>query len=337
MPFRDVIGHRSTIRLLARAIKHNTLPPSLLFAGPRGVGKQRTASAVAQALNCTQPISSADLEVDACGKCASCLRIGRSVHADVIRVEPGESGTIKVEQVRDVIDRSGFRPFEGRKRVVIVDEADAMVPAAQNALLKTLEEPPSASVFILISAMPDSLLPTVRSRCPVLRFGPLTNAEVVDVLITQHEYSPAEANASAAESDGSVGRALESQSVDLVEARADAQRLLEHAARVPEPVRRLAAAEMVKIRGGTPADERNRLATCLRALLSLLRDVGIIASQADARLLANADLEPQLRQLANAFDARRSRQAFSAVDEALTALERNASPKVVADWLMLQL
>ena len=337
MPFRGVAGHRSTLRLLARAVAHNTLPPSLLFAGPRGTGKQRTAKAVAETLNCSQPISAADLELDACGTCATCQRIARNVHADVILVEPGESGTIKVEQVRDVVDRSGYRPFEGRRRVVIVDEADAMVHPAQNALLKTLEEPPPASVFILISAMPDSLLLTVRSRCPVLRFGPLTNAEVVDVLTRQHGYSAAEANASAAEADGSVGRALESRSVDLVEARADAQRLLQHAARVQDPVRRLAAAEMVKIKGGTPADERNRLATCLRALLSLLRDVGIVATQADTRLLANADLEAELRQLANAFDARRSRQAFSAVDEALIALERNASPKVVADWLVLQL
>lgn len=337
MPFRGITGHRSTLRLLVRAIEHDTLPPSQLFTGPRGIGKQRSARAVAETLNCPQPISSADFEVDACGTCPSCQRIARNVHADVLLVEPGESGSIKVEQVRDVIERSAFRPFEGRRRVVIVDQADAMVGAAQNALLKTLEEPPSGSVFILISAISDLLLPTVRSRCPTVRFGPLTNPEVVEVLIEQHGYSAAEANVSAADSDGSIARALESRSVDLVEARAYAQRLLEHAARVQDPVRRLAAAEIVKVKGGTSADERNRLATCLRALLSLLRDLGIIATQADTRLLANADLESQLRQLVPAFDGRRSRQAFAAVDEALTALERNASPKLVADWLVLQL
>src|SRR5262249_24546682 len=141
-----------------------TLPPSLIFAGPQGVGKRLTAVALAQALNCEQ---------GGCGACPVCARIARGVHADVLVVEPGDSGTIKVDQVREAIDRTAYRPFEGRRRVVIVDEADALVPEAQNALLRTLEEPPPASVFVLIPARPEMLLPTVRSRCQRLRFGPL--------------------------------------------------------------------------------------------------------------------------------------------------------------------
>ena len=88
-------------------------------------------------------------------------------------VEPGDNGSIKIDQVRDVDRSRGYRPFEGRRRVVIIDEADALVPQAQNALLKTLEEPPSVVDFILVTSRPDSLLPTVRSRCPRLRFRPL--------------------------------------------------------------------------------------------------------------------------------------------------------------------
>ena len=84
-------------------------------------------------------------------------------------------GSIKIEQVRDVIDRADYRPFEGRRRVVIIDEADALMDAAQNALLKTLEEPPSASMFVLVSSIPDALLPTVRSRCSRLRFAAIVH------------------------------------------------------------------------------------------------------------------------------------------------------------------
>jgi DNA polymerase-3 subunit delta' len=288
-------------------------------------------------VNCLDPRSTSEFERDACGTCASCRRIARSVHPDVIVIEPGDTGTIKIDAVRDVIDRAGYRPFEGRRRIVIIDEADALVPPAQNALLKTLEEMPSASVFLLISSMPDSLLPTVRSRCPRLRFGPLAPTEVAQVLVRDHKYSEADARAAAADADGSVGRALSGDASDLAEARDDARRLLEQTARTDDPARRLDAVKDLSGTKGTTASDRDQLAACLRALASLLRDLGIVATNADRRALANGDLEPQLEKLAAAFDHNRSLRAYSAVDQALAALERNASTKVVADWLVLQL
>jgi DNA polymerase-3 subunit delta' len=313
------------------------MPPALLMAGPSGVGKRLTAVAVAQALNCLQPASSAEFPRDACGECASCRRIARGVHPDVIVVEPGDSGSIKIEQLRDVIDRSQYRPFEGRRRVVIIDQADAAGDDAQSALLKTLEEPPSASIFILISAMPDLLLPTVLSRCPRLRFGPLTPAEVARVLIGEHGYSEHDARAAAADADGSIGRALEAGGDDLTDARDAAQRVLEETARSDDPVRRIGLARNLTEGKGTPAEERNRLAVRLRSLGSLLRDVGVLAAHGDRTMLANADLESTLEKLASSYDAPRALRAYAAVDRALLALDRNASPKVVADWLLLEL
>ena len=337
MPFRTIAGHSRLLSLLSRVIARDSMPPAVLLAGPAGVGKRLTALAIAQAINCQQPRSSPEFERDACGECASCRRIARGVHPDVIVVEPGDSGSIMVDQLRDVIDRSQYRPFEGRRRVVIIDEADAAGPPAQSALLKTLEEPPSASVFILISSIPDALLPTVLSRCPRLRFGPLTPAEVARVLMREHGYSEADARAAAADADGSIGRALESQSEDLSEARDAAQRILQETARSDDPVRRINLARDLTEGKGTPAEERNRLAVRLRSLGSLLRDVGIIASRADRGMIANADLEGQLEKLSSSYDADRTLRAYAAVDRALTALDRNASPKVVADWLLLEL
>src|SRR5262249_11963244 len=162
MPFAELLGHHRLIDLLKRSIAGGTLPPSLLFVGPSGIGKRAIAMVVAQAVNCLAPPAPGD----ACGQCAACKRIARGVHPDVLVVEPGDSGTIKIDQVPDIVDRSGYRPFEGRRRVVVVDEADALVSPAQNALLKTLEEPPPSSIFILVTSRPDVLLPTVRSRCP---------------------------------------------------------------------------------------------------------------------------------------------------------------------------
>jgi DNA polymerase-3 subunit delta' len=337
VPFSSIVGHRHIVSLLSRALAQDTLPPSLLLAGQAGIGKRRIAMTIAAAVNCLEPVTTSDIPRDACGKCASCRRIDRGVHPDVILIEPGETGTIKIEQVRDVIDRAGFRPFEGRRRVVVVDEADAMVLPAQNALLKTLEEPPSASIFILVSSLPDSLLPTVRSRCPRLRFGPLTAADIAETLVRDHGYSEPAARAAAADADGSIGRALSSEAADLTEARAAAQRILEQAARVTDPSRLVDSVKDVVARKGTSASEREQLAACLRATASLLRDLGLLAVRADASAIANSDLESQLSVLSRSYDGDRATRAYAAVDQALAALERNASPKVVVDWLVLQI
>jgi DNA polymerase-3 subunit delta' len=345
--FRSLIGHRRLVALLSRAVARDTLPPSLLLAGPAGVGKRRMALAVAQALNCPTPWSGllegtsgepVRLERDGCGVCAVCRRIERGIHPDVALLVPDAMGTIKIEPVRDAIDRAAYRPFEARRRVVIIDEADAMQAGAQSALLKTLEEPPASSVFFLVSSMPDLLLPTVRSRCPALRCGPLTPREVTAVLVRDHGYVERDAVGAAADADGSVGRALSARTSDIAEARELAQHLLERAARASDPARRLdAARDLAPAKGGTPVEERDRLAVRLRAMASLLRDLGLIAAGADARLMANADVRPQLDALAGAYDGHRSTRAFAAVDRALAALERNANPKIVAGWVALQI
>lgn len=337
MPFRTIVGHRRLLTLLSRAVARDSVPPALLLAGPAGVGKRRAALAIAEAVNCLKPQQTDEFARDACGECPACRRIQRGVHPDVIVIEPGDMGSIKIEQVRDVIDRAEYRPFEGRRRVVVIDEADALMPAAQSALLKTLEEPPSASIFVLVSSIPDALLPTVRSRCSRLRFASLSTSEVTETLRRDHGYSEQDARAVAVDAEGSVGRALQAESADLVEAREGAQRLLEYTARAGDLSRRLDAARDVTAKKSTSVGERDQLATCLRALGSLLRDVSVLSEGGDRGLIGNSDLEPQLAALAKSFDGTRTASAYAAVDEALAALERNASPKIVADWLVLQL
>jgi DNA polymerase III subunit delta' len=327
MPFRDLVGHRRLLVLTARAALAGTLPPSLIFSGPEGVGKRRAATALAQLVNCLSP-----LDGDACGTCTACSRIARGVHPDVLAIEPGESGSIKIDQVRDAIDRSAYRPFEGKRRVVIIDEADALVPEAQNALLKTLEEPPAASTFVLVTSRADVLLPTVLSRCQRLRFGRLSPGEIAHVLEHVHGYSSGDAHAAAALADGSIGRALEGGSEDYVRARDAAATVLTRIAAASDPRSRLNVARSLTDGGA----DREDLARRLRAIASLLRDLEVLLSRADERGLANRDMKPLLTRLLKSFDGDRALRAFSAIDRALDALGRNASPKIVADWFVLQ-
>jgi DNA polymerase III subunit delta' len=377
MPFRDLVGHRRLLGLLSRSIAQLSLPPSLIFSGPDGVGKLRAAVATAQALNCLSPITTPvgiresglgtrepsaerrEPSVDACGTCPACTRIARGAHPDVQTLAPGEFGSIKIEQVRDAIASAGYRPFEGRRRVFLIDEAESLVAPAQNALLKTLEEPRPASVFILITSMADSLLPTVRSRCSRLRFGRLTPAELVSVLTRDHKYAEGEARAVAAQADGSVGRALTLRAAEYIGARHAIVDLLRSASGSPdarvrlESVKSLTAKSPSSTRSASsgltrsassgtgastgPRTDREQVAVHLQVLSSMLRDVSIIATGADTQLLANLDLESGLTPLAKRFDSARAVRAFTAVDRAQEALDRNVSPKIVADWLALQL
>jgi len=333
MPFRDLAGHRHVLDLTARAAARGSLPPSLIFAGPDGVGKRLAAISLAQFFNCLSP-SAGDAESapDACGHCTVCRRVARAVHADVLMIEPGDSGSIKVDQVRGAIERSAYRPFEGRRRVVIVDEADAMEAPAQNALLKTLEEPPAASTFVLVTARPDLLLPTVRSRCQRVRFAPLSPADIAQVLIRDHGFAEHDAHAAAALADGSLARALEGDTDVYVEAREAAVAMLGTVAHASNPVQRLAAARAL----GRDKVDRDELSRRLRLVSSVLRDLGVLQARAEDRTLAHGDLKPALQRLLPAFEGDRAVRAFSAVEQALDALDRNASPKIVADWLVFQ-
>jgi DNA polymerase-3 subunit delta' len=339
MPLRDVIGHRTIVALLARSIERGSLPPSLIFAGPAGVGKRLAALAMAQAVNCLDPVRASGegerIAYDACGVCAACSRIARGIHPDVLVIEPGDTGTIKIEAVRDVIDKAAYRPFEGRRRVVIIDEADALVPPAQNALLKTLEEPPPASVFILITSRANALLPTVRSRCPSLRFRPLGPDDVAAGLVKSGR-SAADARAIAATAEGSIGRALEASGGDLADARDIAVKVLEHAAESDDPRRRIDAAKdlLASTGKGSGAADREQLAIHLRAMAALLRDIALLATGADRAALAYPDVDASLARL-TAFRGERGVRAFAAVDRALVALERNAGVKTVADWVLV--
>jgi DNA polymerase III delta' subunit len=303
VPFKDLVaahGHRRLAGLLARSVRRDALPPSLIFSGPAGPGMRDMATALAQALNCLSPADHGDSR-DACGVCAACSRIARGVHPDVVVVVPDDKGRVNVEHIRDVIDRVGFRPFEGRRRVVIIDDADTMLAPAQSALLKVLEEPPSASVFILVTTRPDMLLPTVHSRCPRLRFE-AAGAASVDADVR----------------DVACGVLVQVSATD-------------------DPGRRIEAArELLPARPSTGRIEREHVASHLRAMASLLRDVALLSTRANAAI-ANVEVRPVLDRLTKSFGGDRGLRAFAAVDRALEALDRNAGVKIVADWLVLQL
>ncbi len=341
MRLADVLGHAQLRALLLRAVKARRVPQSMLFDGPDGVGKRTSALALAAAINCQQP----GADGDACGTCSSCRRIARGQHPDVVVVGPNEKGTITVEMAREVIAQASFRPFEARRRVVVVDEADSLHASAQNALLKTLEEPPPSSMFLLVTARPDVLLETVRSRCPRVRFGRLGPSDLAEVLVRHCKVARGEAAALAAVGDGSVARALAAETGALVDARAAALALIRGLAGRPSVAARLdlARAMVEAPRKRATGADRNALDRRLEALSLLVRDLGVLAASSGetgtgaAPPLANPDLSRDLAQLSKHFEPMRVLGAFSAVEQARRSLDWNQSAKVVADWLACEM
>jgi DNA polymerase III subunit delta' len=336
VPFRDILGHRPVVGLLTRAVARGTVPPTLLFDGPPGVGKWQVAQALAAVVNCLAPRSgSGEIGVDACGTCRSCDRIARGVHVDVIALEPDDKASIKIDPVREVLERCNYRPFEGKRRFVLIRDAEALEPQAQNALLKSLEEPQESTVFILVTSVSGLLLPTVRSRCMRLRFGRLTEDDVAEVLARDYEMAPAEAQAAAALADGSISRAVAQSSEELAEVRQTAQAFLAQIVGSDDVRQKLDVAKVLV--GARPERTRDEVAIVLRAAQSMLRDLEVLHAGADPRMLANPDLLDGLSRLTRTAGGDRARRAFQSVDRALFALDRNAGSKVVAEWLAMQI
>jgi DNA polymerase-3 subunit delta' len=302
------------------------VPQSLLFAGPDGVGKRAVAVALAQAVNCPNRADG-----DACGTCPVCTRIARGQFSDVTWLDKGSEASIKIKPLRErILDVVGYRPFEGARRVYIIEPADDLTTEAQDALLKTLEEPPAAALLMLITAYPDTLLATIQSRCRRLRFGLLSEHDVARVLAERARVDPKTAAHLAAVSGGSVARALSEEAGDFDEDRAAALALL-RAARGGSMAERLKASAALAQHGSKRRD-REALSARLTILASLLRDLSALSASSDVAL-ANTDLDADLKALLASYRPDRLVAAFDLVDRAEHALGSNASPKIVADWL----
>jgi DNA polymerase-3 subunit delta' len=310
--FADVLGHERLRAALATALAQDRLPPALLLSGPEGVGKRRLALAVAAALVCETPTPDG-----ACGQCNPCRRLARGItiqpeqraaadeatkadplrynftlHPDVLLVEPSRSGksvSLKVDQVRAVVDQVAARPFESRARAFIVDDAHLMNEQAQNAFLKSLEEPPRTSHLMLVTPWPQALLPTIRSRCQELRFGSLPLQIVERQLQSELQIGPDEARLRAVLSGGSLGEALTLDTEAYAALREDLLQLLAAAERATV-MDRMDLADQVNALADAPA--------ALTVLRGLLRDLGAIAAGGGASQLINADVGDRLAALA---------------------------------------
>ena len=204
MGFDRILDQHVPVRLLRNILASQRVPNGLLFWGPSGVGKRLTAIELAKAINCNAA------EADACGQCLSCRKIDHGNHPDVhVTVPVKKSRIINVGAVEQIVELAVLRPFEGAWRVFILHDAERMAGPGQNKLLKTLEEPPGQTLFILLTEHPRMLLPTIRSRCQSVRFGGLSPETVQSLLMRERDIDERTATSIAAVAQGQMSRALE--------------------------------------------------------------------------------------------------------------------------------
>ena len=323
--FATILGHERAIEVLTGLLERRRIPHALLFHGPEGVGKASIAKRLAGALICAEL---------GCGACDDCRLFEAGNHPDYVRVklELRKDGKeyrkqIVVDQVRQISSLVGLAPRTGARRVIVIDPADRMNIEAQNALLKTLEEPPPHSVLILIAARPQVLVSTVRSRCFALGFGPL-RAEELAGLLKSRGFGPSEAMARAALAEGRPGKALE---LDLEALNARRESLL-------HGLERLASGRGIRMLQDLGAAVAGKDETALQAnlelLAGLLRDAARAASGDGSEVLVHADLADRLARLGGTLGSERAAELVASVDRLRDQLRFNLNRTLVAESLL---
>lgn len=216
MSFKEIIGQETAVKILQNSLKERRRGISYLFYGPCGVGKSFTAKQFAKSLNCREDA------LDSCGQCPPCLKSDKLEYPDLHWLGFKEdSESIGIEQIRQMQSAVNLRPFEGRVKVFVINDAQALSEEAANCLLKVIEEPPADSVIILIARRLRAVLPTISSRCQKIKFSNLSRMQVEGILKQDYSLGPQESSYLARYCDGKIAQARALSRGDFLTKRKD--------------------------------------------------------------------------------------------------------------------
>jgi DNA polymerase-3 subunit delta' len=311
------IGHEWAVELLQRALAEQRLAHTYLLTGPAHTGKATLAEEVAAALNCTG-------EMPPCGRCRACLKTAQHAHPDVLFVAPQE-GKLKIDQVRAAQRELALSPYEGRWRVCVITDFQLATVEAANALLKTLEEPPSRVVLILTATDASLLLPTIISRCQVLALRAVPAAQIARMLVERGQ-SEAQALLLARLAAGRIGWAIQ--------AAQDATVLEQRRARLDELGQVLQSGRAARIQAAERLAKERDLSEIIGLWQVWWRDALLLNGGCE-ELLVNTDALEALRQLTLQVDLAQAQAALRGGEAALRQLEQNVNGRLVLEVLFL--
>lgn len=320
MTFASIIGHDQQKEILRRALNSDRLAHAYLFEGPEGIGKRLMALALARALVCRTG--------DGCGDCPSCRKIDHNNHPDLHLLD-AEGATIKIDQVRRLQKELSLRPLESEYKICLIDGAEWMNPAAGNALLKTLEEPQGKTLMILLTAHPETLLNTIRSRCQRLPFRRLSQNRLAEILESRLELGEVEAKVLAALSEGSFKKALGSnRDLYLVRRRELIKSLIALSSGSIFPLMELAQ-EL--------ASDKEQLPEILEIFQAFFRDLLLLLHGRPEEDLVNLDIREALHRQVQRETPRGLIRKLEALDEGRYNLTRNVNRQLAMEVMLMRI
>ena len=323
LSWKKIVGNESTVAHLKKFSAEKNFPHAVLFAGVEGIGKRRIAETCAAALICENPTDG-----EPCGICDSCKLVAARTHPDFYIIEPEDTKaarTIKIGQIRELQHEASLRPVQADRRVVIIDGAEFMNKYAANCILKILEEPPSQTIFILLTANRAGLLLTIRSRCRTMNFDKLSPAQIYETLVA-NGLDDVKAKKLSVISDGSLGRALILEKSGGYELRDEALTLIK------QLVSKTLTDEIIFAKGKIfETSSREKFSDFVNYIQKFLRDIFLL-NQTE---LYNFDLKDKLETLKIAEST--LYQMLAEGTQAQRRLKSNANLRLLAESYLMRL
>lgn len=322
--FGNILGQEPIKHLLAKAIEQGHISHAYMFIGEAGMGKKLMARTFAMVLQCENRVG-----VEPCGLCHSCKQFMSENHPDVLYVTHEKPGSIGVNDIRKkLVDDVEMKPYCNPYKIYIVDEAEKMTPQAQNALLKTLEEPPEYAVIILLATNRDSFLPTILSRCVTLSFQPLPDQAVRSHLMEHFHIAKSQADICAAFARGNLGKAISlGQSEDFMEMYQGVLQILKNVREMPVSLM-LESMGLLKERNGD-------IRECLELMKLWYRDVTVFKATQDVNALVFPYELGGIRKAANLISFHGIDKITLAIDKANQRLDANVNFDLTIELLLL--
>ena len=333
MLFSRIVGQERAKRFLKQVMSREKMPHAYLFTGIAGVGKTMTAMALCMALNCR--VSGG---VEGCGQCPACRQMLSGNSPDFFCLAP-DGQNVRIEQIRELNRQLAFAPVD-RFRVSVIRNAEAMTGEAANAFLKTLEEPPSGNILILNSTEPIDLLPTIVSRCQRLSFQPIPVEELRDWLMETKGLPESEARIMGHISQGSPGLAVEMLEIGFQEKRRE---WISHLLALQDMTRADAVslafdmATRAKSRQGSSGEKENSLLTLMEIWKTCYRDLLVISSGGNTKMVINTDFQEPLKNIAEHYMINGLVECILMIDRAHWEIKRMRNPSLVMENLVLRL